>query len=61
VVEFAVSPERTALLNVDVQNYFVQPAYEGDQLIGRVNQLAHVCLTQGSWSFTVVRGLLRNP
>jgi ureidoacrylate peracid hydrolase len=43
VVEFDVSPERTALLNVDVQNYFVQAAYEGHRVIERVNQLADVC------------------
>jgi ureidoacrylate peracid hydrolase len=47
VVEFDVSPERTALLNIDVQNYFVQAAYEGDRVIGRVNQLAHVCRDAG--------------
>ena len=47
MVEFDVSPERTALLNIDVQNYFVQAAYEGDRVIGRVNQLAQVCRDAG--------------
>jgi nicotinamidase-related amidase len=47
VVEFDVSPKRTALLNIDVQNYFVQVAHEGDRVIERVNQLAQVCREAG--------------
>jgi ureidoacrylate peracid hydrolase len=47
VVEFDVSPERTALLNIDVQNYFVQGAYQGERVIGRVNELAGVCRDAG--------------
>jgi ureidoacrylate peracid hydrolase len=47
VVDFDVSPERTALLNIDVQNYFVQAAHEGNRVIERVNQLAQVCRDAG--------------
>jgi nicotinamidase-related amidase len=42
VVEFDVSPERTELLNIDVQNQFVGAAHEGDRVIELVNQLAQV-------------------
>jgi ureidoacrylate peracid hydrolase len=47
VVEFALSPARTALLNIDVQNYFVEAAHEAGQVIDRVNQLARVCRDAG--------------
>jgi ureidoacrylate peracid hydrolase len=51
VVDFPVVPERTALINVDLQNVFVQgdwpAAPEGLAVLGRINRLAAVCRQTG--------------
>ncbi|MGH9738388.1 MAG: cysteine hydrolase family protein [Candidatus Acidiferrales bacterium] len=51
MVDFAVSPERTALLNIDMQNCFVQDspiaAPDGLVVLERVNQLAAACRQAG--------------
>ena len=47
MVEFDVSPEHAALLNIDVQNYFVEAAHEGPRTLDRVNQIARICRDAG--------------
>lgn len=47
MVDFRVVPERTALVNVDLQNSFVENAPEGMTIVGRMNQLAAQCRTAG--------------
>jgi nicotinamidase-related amidase len=51
MVDFAVVPERTALINVDLQNCFVQgypiSAPDGPVVLGRINRLAAVCRAAG--------------
>jgi len=51
MVDFAVVPERTALINVDLQNCFVQgypiSAPDGPVVLERVNRLAAVCRAAG--------------
>lgn len=51
MVDFAVSPERTALLNIDMQNCFVQDspiaAPDGLLVLERVNRLAAACRQSG--------------
>ncbi len=47
MVDFRVVPERTALVNVDLQNFFVENAPEGMTIVGRVNRLAAECRTAG--------------
>jgi nicotinamidase-related amidase len=51
VVDFAVVPERTALLNIDMQNCFVHgspiAAPEGLVILERVNRLAAACRQAG--------------
>jgi nicotinamidase-related amidase len=51
MVDFAVVPERTALINVDLQNCFVQgypiSAPEGLAVMDRINRLAVVCRAAG--------------
>jgi ureidoacrylate peracid hydrolase len=51
MVDFAVIPERTALLNIDLQNLFVEgyqaSAPNGLVTLGRINQLAAVCRDAG--------------
>lgn len=51
MVEFAIVPERTALLNVDLQNCFVEgspiAAPDGRLVLERVNRLAAVCRAVG--------------
>jgi ureidoacrylate peracid hydrolase len=46
-VDFPVVPERTALINVDLQNGFVDGAAEGRAIVDRVNRLAAVCREAG--------------
>jgi len=47
MVDFAVVPERTALINVDMQNCFVagyeMSAPDGLVVLERINRLAAVC------------------
>ncbi len=51
MVDFAVIPERTALLNVDLQNCFVEnspiAAPDGLVILERVNRLAAACRKAG--------------
>ena len=47
MVDFRVVPERTALVNVDLQNFFVEHAPEGKTIIERVNRLAAQCRAAG--------------
>jgi len=51
MVDFAVVPERTALVNVDMQNCFVQSspfsAPDGPVVLGRINRLAAACRAAG--------------
>jgi nicotinamidase-related amidase len=47
LVNFAVAPERTALINVDFQNCFVDATPRSRALLDRVNELASVCREAG--------------
>lgn len=51
MVDFAVVPERTALINVDLQNVFVEgdwpAAPDGLAVVDRINRLAAVCRQAG--------------
>jgi nicotinamidase-related amidase len=47
MADFAVVPEHTALINVDMQNWFVGRAYNGLELLERINRLAEVCREAG--------------
>ena len=51
MVDFAVIPERTALLSIDLQNCFVEgspiAAPEGPAILERVNRLAAACRKAG--------------
>lgn len=51
MVDFAVVPERTALLNIDMQNCFVQDspiaAPDGLVVLQRINRLAAACRAAG--------------
>src|SRR5215468_11160889 len=58
MVDFRVVPERTALVNVDLSNFFVENAPEGKTIVERVNQLAAECREAGLLVFHT-RGVLR--
>jgi len=47
MVDFRVVSGRTALVNVDLQNYFVENAPDGFTILERVNRLAAVCRGAG--------------
>lgn len=47
VVDFSVLPERTALVNIDIQNCFVETAEDGLFTLDRINWLAQVCRDAG--------------
>jgi biuret amidohydrolase len=47
VAEFDLIPERTALVNVDLQNLFVEQALDGHTVLERVNLLAAECRKAG--------------
>lgn len=51
MVDFAVVPNRTALINVDMQNVFVEnspiAAPEGPQVLKRINKLSAACRKAG--------------
>lgn len=51
MVDFAVVPERMALLNIDMQNCFVEgspiAAPEGLTVLGRINRLSSACRKAG--------------
>ena len=40
MVDFALAPGRAALINVDLQNFFVERASDGLAVVERVNRLA---------------------
>ena len=42
-----LDPGRTALLNVDLQNFFVESAPDGRGVVERINSLAQVCREAG--------------
>jgi nicotinamidase-related amidase len=52
MTDFLVNPKRTALVNVDMQNCFVQDspvaAPKGPEIISRVNQIADACRRSGA-------------
>src|SRR5712691_8802815 len=47
MADFAVVLERTALVNVDLQNAFVGGAADGLAIVDRVNRLAAACREAG--------------
>jgi len=47
MVDFALVPKRTALINVDMQNCFVDRTDDGIALLDRVNHLADICRGAG--------------
>lgn len=47
MVDFAIVPARTALINVDIQNCFVEMVPEGIATLDRINRLAAVCREAG--------------
>jgi ureidoacrylate peracid hydrolase len=47
MVDFDVSPTQTALINVDLQNFFVDSTDGGVDLVHRVNTLASACRDAG--------------
>ena len=47
MVEVLVAPERTALINVDLQQCFVDSTPDGPELVSSINRLAAVCREAG--------------
>jgi nicotinamidase-related amidase len=47
MVDFPVIPGRTALVNVDLQNFFVENAPDGFMVLERVNRIAAACRRAG--------------
>jgi ureidoacrylate peracid hydrolase len=47
VADFKLVPESAALLNIDLQNCFVEGADPGREVLHRMNQLASVCRDAG--------------
>jgi len=47
VTDFAVAPERTALVNVDIQNCFVESTPDGPRVVESINRLAAACRAAG--------------
>ena len=46
-MDFTMTPEQTALINVDLQNGFVQAIPDGFALVERINQLGEACRDAG--------------
>lgn len=46
-MQFEVVPARMALLNIDIQNVFVESAFDGLEVTHRINRLAQVCRDAG--------------
>ena len=55
MTDFKFDPRRTALLNIDMQNCFVEnspvAAPRGREIVPRINKLAEVCASAARWSF----------
>jgi nicotinamidase-related amidase len=47
MVEFAIEPAHTALVNVDLQNFFVDTTQNGLELVHRINEFAESCREAG--------------
>jgi nicotinamidase-related amidase len=47
VVDFNVVPEKTALVNIDLQNCFVESAARGHEVVDRINHFAALCRDAG--------------
>jgi nicotinamidase-related amidase len=47
LVDFDLIPERSALVNVDIQNCFVERAHRAPEVVDRINQLATACRRAG--------------
>jgi ureidoacrylate peracid hydrolase len=47
MIDYAVVPERTALVNIDMQNCFVEAADDGVAALDRINWLAELCRDAG--------------
>ena len=47
MVDFKLVPENTVLMNIDLQNCFVDNADRGLEVVNRVNYLAKICRTAG--------------
>lgn len=47
MIHLKLVPQRTALLNVDLQNFFVEMAPDGAGVLQRINDLAQVCREAG--------------
>jgi nicotinamidase-related amidase len=47
MVDFEVVPARSALINVDLQNFFVETTKNGEALVDRIDELAAVCRDAG--------------
>jgi nicotinamidase-related amidase len=47
MVAFTVSPRQTALVNVDLQNFFVDTTQDGVALVRKINELASKCREAG--------------
>jgi nicotinamidase-related amidase len=45
--DWPVAPERTALINVDLQNFFVENAPDGFGVLERVNRVSEACRSAG--------------
>jgi nicotinamidase-related amidase len=57
MVDYAVSPERTALVNVDLQNFFVDTTKNGAALVQRIDELAAACREAGILVIHTAHGL----
>ena len=47
MADFDVLPDHTALINIDMQNWFVTKAYHGLETLKRINRLAELCRAAG--------------
>ncbi|TQM54604.1 isochorismatase family cysteine hydrolase [Humibacillus xanthopallidus] len=47
MMQFEVAPHRMALINVDIQNVFVEMAANSLEVVGRINRLAAACRSLG--------------
>lgn len=57
MVNFSVIPTRMALINVDMQNCFVEEAPDGLLVLDRINHLAAACKAT-LWSMRIITQVL---